>query len=88
MLITEGNADLSTDDDMDEWHEAIAEYELKHGAQESAQFPIGTIVFYGPDDKSTSKIVASVITAENAEPILERWVGTKLKGDQKVLREI
>ena len=88
MLVSDGNEDLFTDDDMDEWHEAIAEYEMKHGAHEPTQFPIGTIALYGPDDKTATKIVASVIVAENAEPILERWVGTKLKGDQKVLREI
>ena len=88
MLVSDGNEDLFTDHDMDEWYEAIAEYEMKHGAHEPTQFPIGTIALYGPDDKTTTKIVAGVIVAENAEPILERWVGTKLKGDQKVLREI
>ena len=88
MLISEGNEDLITDEDMNAWHEAIADYQEKHRAQEPPQFPIGTIALYGPDDKTTTKIVASAITAENAEPILERWVGTKLKGDQKVMGEI
>jgi hypothetical protein len=60
----------------------------QHGANEPTQFPIGTIALYGPDDKTATKIVAGVIVAENAEPILERWVGTKLKGDPKVLRQI
>ena len=88
MLVTEGNEDLFTEEDIEKWNQAIAEYKWKHGAQEPAQYPIGTIALYGPDDTTTTKIVASVITAENAEPILERWVGTKLKGDQKVLRGI
>jgi len=85
MLVSEENEDIITDNDMDEWIDAISEYDLEHRAQEPPQFPIGTIAFYGPDDKTTTKIVAGVITSEHAEPILERWVGTKLKGDQKVL---
>ena len=79
---------MVTDEDMDAWHEAIAQYEQKHGVQEPPEYPIGTIALYGPDDKTTTKIVAAVIRDENAEPILERWVGTKLQGDQKVLRQI
>jgi len=88
MLITEGNEDLFTDDDMDAWHEAIVDYQEKHRSEEPPQFPIGTIALYGPDDKTTTKIVAAVVIAEDAQPILERWVGTKLQGDQRVLRQI
>ena len=53
MLIAEGNEDLITDEDMDEWHKAIAEYEQEHGAHEPPQFPIGTIALYGPDENLT-----------------------------------
>jgi len=87
MLVSEENKDLIPDEDMDAWHEAIAEYEMKHRAHEPPRFPIGTIALYGPNDKITTKIVATVIINENAKPILKRWVGTKLKGNQKVLRE-
>jgi uncharacterized protein YchJ len=52
------------------------------------QFPIGTVALYGPDDKKTTKIAAAVITHENAEPIIERWVGNNLKENPKVQREI
>ena len=51
-------------------------------------FPIGTITFYGPDDTKTTKICASVIRREGAEPMLQRWVGSKVKDDPKVRREI
>ena len=38
-------------------------------------YPIGTIAFYGPDDKRASKMVASVIERENAEPsVMQKWV--------------
>ena len=88
MLVTEENEDLIADEDLDKWQEAITDYQMKHGVHGPPRFPIGTIALYGPDDKTTTKIVAAVIMDENADPILERWVGTKLKGDQKVLREI
>ena len=88
MLVTEGHEGLFTDEELDKWHEAIVTYREKHRSEEPPQFPIGTVALYGPDDKSTTKIVAAVVVAEDAPPILERWVGTKLQGDQRVLREI
>jgi hypothetical protein len=52
------------------------------------KFPIGTIARYGPDDRATTKIVAGVIRRQNAEPILERWVGTNIASNPKVDRQI
>ena len=52
------------------------------------KYPIGTIALYGPDDTTTTKIVAAVIKRENAEPILERWVGTSIGNSPKVRRQI
>lgn len=61
-----------------DWKEAYdAQYE-----------PIGTVAFYGPDDKTTTKIVAGVIKRPGATPILRRWVGTRIKDNPKVRREI
>ena len=37
---------------------------------------------------TTTKIVAAVITKEGSDPILERWVGTKLSNSPKVQRQI
>lgn len=63
---------------------------LKKDQEQANQpkFPIGTVALYGPDDKQTTKIVASVIQWPGADPILERWVGTKVKSDFKVRRQI
>jgi len=88
LIVSESNQDMISDQDVEEWLGAIADYEAKHGNQEPPQYPIGTIPLYGPDDKITTKIVAAVIVSDNAEPLLERWVGTKLIGNQKILREI
>jgi len=53
-----------------------------------AKFPIGTVAFYGPDDKRTTKVVAAVIKWEGAMPVLQRWVGSRVDRDVKVQRAI
>lgn len=58
--------------------------ESSHG-----KFPIGTVAFYGPDDKTTTKIAAGVVAREGAERIMRRWVGDQtIARDQKVAEEI
>ena len=57
-------------------------------ATESVEFPIGTVAYYGPDDKTTTKIVAGVIMEEGAEPILGRWVASDVMTDPSVQKEI
>jgi len=54
----------------------------------SRKYPLGTIALYGPDDKRTTKIVAGAIKHEGAEPILERWMGTNIKDNPKIQRQI
>ena len=51
-------------------------------------FPLGTVVLYGPDDRKTTKIAAAVIKRQGAEPIMKRWMGSKVKDDPKVRREL
>jgi hypothetical protein len=36
-------------------------------------YPVGTVAFYGPDDRRASKAVVGVIVAEDAEPELRSW---------------
>ena len=60
--------------------------QFEHNAGLGPGYPIGTVALYGPDDKITTKIVAAVILEEDGDPILKRWVGTKLQGDPKVER--
>ena len=52
------------------------------------KFPVGTVALYGPDDRTTTKIVAGVIKEEGADAILERWVGRNVKNNPKVQRQI
>ena len=57
-------------------------------ANRHGKFPIGTIAHYGPDDKTTTKIAAGVILREDADVILERFVGTDVVRDQSVAEQI
>lgn len=52
------------------------------------QFPIGTVAFYGPDDRTTTKIAAAVILHQDAKLILRRWVATDVTTNAKVQREL
>ncbi len=56
--------------------------------ERTTKFPIGTLAQYGPNAKITTKIVAGIIKRDGAEPILERWVGTNIKDNPKVQRQI
>jgi hypothetical protein len=56
--------------------------------QGDRRFPIGTVAHYGPDDKTTTKIVVGIIKREGADPVLERWVGSKVTESPKVQRQM
>jgi hypothetical protein len=86
-LVTEQNQHLLPESALDEWQAAIEEYESKHGKKEP-QYPIGTVAFYGPDDKTTTKIVAGVILHDGAEPILKRWMSSNVMENPKVPQEL
>lgn len=98
LLVTEQNKHLISDKDLEEWDAAIREYEQKHGTvtsrrpkastQEPMRYPIGTVALYGPDDKTTTKIVAAVFHHEGAEAVLKRWVGTDVTTSPKAQREL
>jgi hypothetical protein len=37
-------------------------------------YPVGTIAFYGPDDRRASKVAVGIVVAANVEPVaLRRW---------------
>lgn len=74
---------------MAQWQAALDEYQAKQdGTSEPVNYPIGTIAFYGPDDKTTTKVCAAVIVREDAEPVLKRWMGTDVTTNSKVQKEL
>jgi|SRR5665213_2558467 len=53
------------------------------------KYPIGTVAYYGPDDKTCTKITAGVVRDQKgADIILERFVGTGVYGDPKVAKQL
>ncbi len=52
------------------------------------QFPIGTIVSFGPDDKTITKLTASILTARDAQPIQKSWFGDNIMTNPAVIAEM
>jgi hypothetical protein len=52
------------------------------------KYPIATLAYYGPDDQTVTKITVGIFTAEDAEPVLERWRGPDVMTDPEVQMEI
>jgi hypothetical protein len=89
LLVTEQNQHLIPEKDLAEWDAAIVAYETKHGQRKQPPaYPVGTVAFYGPDEKTTTKIAAGVLVHGTAEPILKRWVGTNVTTSTKVQQEL
>jgi hypothetical protein len=53
----------------------------KHG-----DWPVGTLIFYGPDNRHASKVVASIIAYEGDEPLMKKWFEDRV--DVRVDRRI
>lgn len=87
LIVSEENQDIISGKDFAEWESAVGRYRSRHG-QSAFEYPIGTVAIYGPDDKLTTKIVASVIRSADSEPILERFVGTGITEDPAVQDKI
>lgn len=54
-------------------------------------YPIGTIAFYGPDDRRATKVAVSVVPARDAEPAeLRRWFAEDgdVRADETIFAEI
>lgn len=61
---------------------------MKRGEVEQDQFPIGTLVYYGPDNRTVTKIVAGVLIAKDADMRLRKWFGEGIEQDPAVIAEI
>ena len=37
-------------------------------------YPVATVAFYGPDDRTANKVVAAIVEREGADPVvMEKW---------------
>jgi hypothetical protein len=57
-------------------------------ARPTVQYPIATVAYYGPDDQTVTKIVAGILESEDAEPIIERWIGPDVMTNPEVQTQI
>lgn len=62
----------------------------KKAKQGMRGYPVGTIAFYGPDNRRASKAAVSCTQAEGAEPALRRWFSETgdVRTDATTLAEI
>ena len=56
--------------------------------QEKTNFPIGTLVYFGPDDSTITKIIAIVILNRNSDPLIKKWEGSGVSSDAEVAAHI
>ena len=52
------------------------------------KYPVGTVAYYGPDDKTVTKIAVGIVESEGAEPIMERWYGPDVTTNPEVRMQI
>lgn len=57
-------------------------------SQRKVEYPVVTIALYGPNDKITTKIVVRIIKEEGGEPILKRWVSSRVLSDDRIKKQI
>jgi hypothetical protein len=51
-------------------------------------YPLATVIRYGPDDRTATKIAVAILNEPDAEPIMRRWVATGIDHDPKIQAEI
>ena len=54
------------------------------------KWPVGTLIFYGPDNRHASKVVAAVFAHRGAEPVMEKWFEDRLdvRLDRRIGNEV
>lgn len=89
LLLTEFNYDTLSNEELAAWKEALVEYEEGHEARDNeCRFPAGAVAMYGPDEVTTTMVVAAVMTDEEADPIYRRWVGSRVRIEPSTHEEI
>ncbi len=56
--------------------------------QHRLHYPVATIAHYGPDDRTVTKIAVGIVEAEDAEPIMERWIGPDVLTNPEIQLQI
>ena len=51
-------------------------------------FPLGMIVYFGPDDKTVTKILGIVLVDAQNDPITKQWLGENIAENPKTISAI
>ncbi len=54
-------------------------------------YPLGTVAYYGPDDRRASKVVAGIVLNDTDDPVeLKKWFSeeTDVRGDVGIQQEV
>jgi hypothetical protein len=80
LHLDESDPNFQFVEDYTYWLWEVQDYEEADDSAETPPFPVGTIAYYGPDDKVTTKIVAGVFKEEGAGPCARtRTTGQKAR---------
>ncbi|MFL5538802.1 MAG: hypothetical protein ACJ8J0_07395 [Longimicrobiaceae bacterium] len=55
------------------------------------ELPLGTLLFYGPDNRRASKVVAAVFLERHGEPLMRKWTWDgelDVRTDPRIGREV
>ena len=56
--------------------------------ESKSNFPVGTLVYFGPDDKTITKIAAIIIPTPDKETIVQSWQGKNITTQPEAIAEI
>jgi hypothetical protein len=62
--------------------------QLRKVINEKSSYPLGILVYFGPDNATITKIVAVVILSKGSSPISKNWSSSWVTSDPKVAAEI
>jgi len=61
----------------------------KHKGREQVRLPVATVAYYGPDDRTPTKVTVGIVTKWRKEPAeLKRWWGQNVARDAGIQQQI
>lgn len=54
------------------------------------EWPAGTLIFYGPDNRHASRVIATALASRDALPVMQKWYESELdvRLDGRIGREV
>jgi hypothetical protein len=61
---------------------------LRNVLKSKKRYPLGALLYFGPDDQTATKIVAVVMPTPGGDPVLEIWANTEIASDPVAAAQI